>query len=382
MNDEIAEKAMRALRGDDPRAARSTLARLLEQAPERLDIQHALAVTELRLGEAESALERLDKAEIQARAQADETAATLMGNLILTKAAACEDLYDPAGAEVCYREVTANEEGNPRASLGLAYLLFAWGRLDDGKAAMEAYLQAALDEPEALDGNRAFLTSLRAFESGDLHPRIFIEAHRGAYVEFFDHHARQMEAKGWIAEPARMKRGEDGAIVPVIAEGARPYAAERMDLVDPSTGQHGMVGDEPMIVAQVGFEPLARAPVLLRWPERDLPFPVWISTNCPWNHLRVQVALATPSSEAAEQLDAIIGDWYQAGFNGEFGSHDRGRLHTIDDPESPRDAIIAWNVDCGRSEARAIDDLFKRLSVLHEQVPLRQVVIGRGYVPD
>lgn len=382
MKDEIAEKAMRALRGDDPRAARSNLARLLEEAPDRLDLQHAMALTELRLGEAEAALERLDKAEAQAREQADETAAALMGNLVLTKAAACEDLYDPAGAETCYREVLANEEGNPRAALGLAYLLFSWGRNADGQSALDAYLLAALDEPEALDGNRAFLTSLRAFESADLHPRIFLDAHRGAYVEFFDHHARQMEAKGWIAEPARMKRGDDGAIVPVIPEGARPYAAERMDLVDPSTGQHGQVGDQPMIVAQAGYEPLARAPVLLRWPERDHPFPVWISTNCPWNHLRIQIALAEPSSDAAEALDAVVGDWYRAGFDGAFGSHDRGRLHTIDDPESPRDAIIAWNVDCGRAEVGAVDDLFKRLSVLHERVPLRQVVIGRGYVPD
>lgn len=381
MKDEIAEKAMRALRGDDPRAARVALLRLLDQAPERLDLQHALALTELRLGEAEAALERLEETERRARAQADDTAAALMGNLILTKAAAAEDLYDPAGAEACYREVMLREEGNPRAATGLAYLLLAWGRQAEGEAVLDEYLRAALDEPEALEGNRAFLSSLRALAERDVHPRAFVEAHRGAYVEFFDHHARQMEAKGWIAEPARMRRAEDGAIVPIIPEGARPYAAERMDLVDPSTGQHGMVGDQPMIVAQAGFEPLARAPVLLRWPERDFPFAVWISTNCPWNQLPVQISLAAPSAAAAEALDEAVGAWYRAGFEGAFGTHDRGRLHTIDDPESPRDAIISWNVDCGRAEVGAVDDLLRRLAVLHERVPLAAVLIGRGFVP-
>ena len=381
MNDEVAEKAMRALRGDDPRAARIALARILEQAPDRLDVQHALAVTELRLGEAEAALERLDRAEAQARAQADETAAALMGNLLLSKAAACEDLYDPAGAEACYREVIRHEQGNPRAFQGLAYLLLAWGRGDEGAAVLDDYLRAGLDEPDALAGNRAFLDAWRKVQADDLHPRMFLEAHRGGYVEFFDHHARQMAEKGWIAEAARMRRTEDGSVVPVVPEGARPYAAVRIDLVDPATGQPGQVGDQPMIVALAGFEPLARAPALLAWPARDLPFPTWVSTLCPWDQLPVQVALAEPSAAAAEALDAVIGDWYGAGFNGAFGTADRGRFHYISDPESPRGAIITWNVDCGRAEERAVDDLFKRLAVLHARVPLRAVVVGRGYVP-
>lgn len=382
MNDEIAEKAMRALRGDDPRAARSALARILEQAPDRLDVQHAMAVTELRLGEAESALERLDKAEIQARAQADETAAALMGNLLLTKAAACEDLYDPAGAVACYREVMAHEAGNPRAAQGLGYLLMAWGRGDEGAAVLDAYVAAGLDDPEAIKGNGLYLQSYRKLLADDVHPRMFLEAHRGGYVEFFDHHARQMEEKGWIAEAARMRRGDDGALVPVIPEDARPYAAVRIDLVDPATGQQGQVGDQPMVVALAGYEPLARAPTLLRWPEADPPFPTWVSTQCPWDQLPVQVALAEPSAAAAEALDAVVGDWYGAGFHGAFGTPQQGRFHYIGDPESPRGAVITWNVDCGRAEPRAIDDLLRRLTALHERVPLRAVLLGRGYLPE
>ncbi|NOY26971.1 MAG: hypothetical protein GXP62_13965, partial [Oligoflexia bacterium] len=273
MHDDIADKVMRALRGDDPRVVRGALERILKEAPQRLDVQHAMAVTELRLGQAEAALNRLDAAERQARDQADETAGTMMGVLLLSKAAACEDLADPAGAEACYRQVMANEEGNPRAFLGLAYLLMAWGRGDEGARLLQTYIVAALDDPQAMKGNGDFLGAWNKVIADDVHPRMFLEAHRGAYVEFFDHHAAEVAPKGWVAEAARMRRDEDGQVVPVIPDGARPYAAVRVDLVDPATGQVGLVGDQPMIVALAGFEPLARAPSLLSWPRAALPFP-------------------------------------------------------------------------------------------------------------
>ncbi len=49
--DNIAEQAMLALKGDDPQAAARSLRKLLKTAPDRLDLHHALAVTELRLGD-------------------------------------------------------------------------------------------------------------------------------------------------------------------------------------------------------------------------------------------------------------------------------------------------------------------------------------------
>jgi len=381
MSDEVADKALRALRAEDPRAARAALERILEEAPERLDVLHALAVTLLRMGEAGPAMARLEQAEHQARERADETAAALMGAILLTRAAAAEDLYLPGLAEESYREVMEHEEGNPRAAQGLAYLLLAWGRGDHGTAVLDAYIQAALDEAPALAGNRAYVDAWRRFHTDDVHPRMLIEAHRGGYVEFFDHHATAMAEKGWVAEAARMRRDEQGQVVPVIPEGARPYAAVRIDLVDPATGQGGQVGDQPMVVALSGFEPLARAPGLLRWPERDFAFPVWVSTQCPWDQLPVQVALAAPSAATVEALDAVIGDWYTAGFEGGFGASDQGRFHYISDPEMPADGVFVWNVDCGRAEPTAVDDLLKRLAVLHERVGLRQVVLGRGFVP-
>ncbi|RME28644.1 MAG: hypothetical protein D6798_01925 [Deltaproteobacteria bacterium] len=382
IDDEVAAKALRALRAEDPHQSRAALERILEEAPDRMDVLHALAVTLLRLGEPEQAMRRIHQAERIARERADDSATAIMGQIVLARAAACEDLYDPAGAEAAYREILDHEPGNPAAATGLAYLLFAWGRGPEGEEVLSAYLDDALDEPDALAGNRAFLDAWRRLHEDDVHPRMFLEAHRGSYVEFFDHHANRMAEKGWIAEAARMHRDEFGEVVPTIPEGARPYAAVRVDLVDPATGQPGLVGDQPMIVALAGYEPLARAPALVRWPERDHPFPVWVSTQAPWDQLPVQVAVDTPSVDAAERLDATIGDWYQAGFHGSFGTADRGRFHFIGDPEAPGGGdTIVWNVDCGRAELSAISDLLKRLVVLHERVGLRQVVLGRGYVP-
>ena len=82
-----------------------------------------------------------------------------------------------------------------------------------------------------------------------------MDAHRGSYVEFFNHHASEMAAKGWIAEAARMRKDDEGNLVPVIAEGARPYAGTRVDLVDPQTGQAGLVGEQPIVLLGFGGIP-------------------------------------------------------------------------------------------------------------------------------
>ena len=63
----LANKAMEALRGDDPMAAARALQEAVEANPERLDLIHALAVTELRLGEPASALALTEQGERIAR---------------------------------------------------------------------------------------------------------------------------------------------------------------------------------------------------------------------------------------------------------------------------------------------------------------------------
>ena len=249
-------------------------------------------------------------------------------------------------------------------------------------AELDRYLDDGTDEPTFLKGTGDFVASLRALIRNDVHPREFLVGHRGSYLEFFNHHAQQMEAKGWISEAARMMRDESGNVVPLIPEGARPYAAIRVDLVNPETGQPGQIGDQPMVVALAGYEPLAQGPVLIRWPERDHPFALYGCTQCPWDQLPIQVRFANPDIDAIGVLDPIIGDWYTAGYDGAFGSQLEGRLHTISDPEELGPGILIYHVDLGRAEMSAIQDILRRFMVLHEQHPIQSVVLGRGYIPE
>jgi tetratricopeptide (TPR) repeat protein len=385
----LVNQAMAALREGDTDRARGLVASALEAAPARPDIMHALAVLQLQLGEPGIALQLLDQAEERARADADDRAAALMTQLFLTRAAACEDSFDPAGAEDAFREVLENEPGHPRAMHGLAYLLLGWGRLDEGTALLAEYIERGDEGEEYAQANGEFLSCIRRFVAADVHPREFLVAHRGAYCEFFDHHARAMEAKGWIAEAARMRRDEAGKVVPLVPDGARPYAAVRVDLVDPQTGQPGLVGDQPMVVALAGYEALSQAPVLFDWPGH--PFSLWVASQAPWNQLPLQLrfidpvpaAMGAALAAAYEAADKVIGDWYQAGFHGAFGTPERGRLHDISDPETPDQGsgVLTYTVDCGRAELSAIDDLLRRLAVLHERHPMSQVLIGRGFPP-
>ncbi len=378
MNDPYADAALKALKEGDPDKALRALKRAIKEVPERLDLRHALAVTLLRQGEIAEALEQLDAALATAREQADETAATMMPQLLLARAAACEDCYRPGEAEEAYREILTHEADNPRALQGLGHLLLAWGRLEEGLGLLRRYISVGGDGPEYADAAQGFVSAVARFVDEDLHPRNFLEAHRGSYVEFFDHHAERMEAEGWIAEAARMQCLPDGTIAPVIPEGARPYAAVRIDLVDPSTGQPGQVGDQPMVVALAGYEPLAQAMVLIDWP--DQPYPVWVSSICPWDQLPVQVLFGY-DSDPVQAIDATIGDWYTAGYSGEYGETDRGRFHYISDPERIGPRAVLYHVDCGRAELRSIDELLKRLELLHTPYRIEAVLLGRGFLP-
>ncbi|MEC8422823.1 MAG: hypothetical protein VX000_03535, partial [Myxococcota bacterium] len=79
--------------------------------------------------------------------------------------------------------------------------------------------------------------------------------------------------------------------------------------------------------------------------------------------------------------DPVIGDWYTAGFEGDFGSSEAGRFHEIDDPMPAGEDSLVYHVDMGRAETRSIDDLLRRLRVLHGQRPIRSVLFGRGFAP-
>ena len=100
----------------------------------------------------------------------------------------------------------------------------------------------------------------------------------------------------------------------------------------------------------------------------------------PWNllHITIQFESADPVAAA----DPTVGDWYTAGFDGQFGAPDRGRFHSITDPMQIGPHTVRYDLDCGRAEVTAIEDLLKRLNVLHGEHPIAGVLIGRGFIPS
>ena len=376
-----AMSALESLKEGRPDEAIHALQTALQDEPHRLDLIHALAIAHLQLGHAQEALRLTINAETLIEIRGDPFAQHVWPQLLLARAAAYEDLYDPKGAERTFKTLLDLEPRDPRARQGWATIL-GWGRSDEGLSELDRYLQDDVDEPDFLKGTSDFRSAVSRFINEDIHPQIFLEAHRGAYNEFFNHHAEQMAAQGWIAEAAQMMRNEAGEVVPRIPPGARHYAAVRVDLVNPETGQPGQIGDQPMIVAVADYEALAQAPVLISWPKQDWPFPLYVCSQVPWDQLPVQVRFDSIDVDPVAVLDPVIGDWYADGYDGAFGRPTEGRFHTISDPETIGTDSVLYHVDLGRSEQTAIPDLLRRLSVLHAQYPIRCVLLGRGYLPE
>jgi len=374
---EVIKKALLAVQGDDLDAARDALFAALTDHPDRLDLVHTLAIIELQSGRPDHALDLAEKAAAVLSERREPEDLKLLPALLLAAGAACEELDRPIAAEKVYNQILELEPGHPLASQGMGHLLLAWGRSEEGIEILQSVVDQGTDDPRFIEATTKLIAGIKNFNGEDLHPRNFIDAHQGGYCEFFNHHADRTAADGWIAEAARMHRDEQGNLVPSIGEGARPYAAARVDLVDPTTGKAGLVGDEPMIVALAGHEIVAQAPILFEWPNSD--FPTWGSSQVPWNLLNISIVFEGNLPE--EQVDSTIGDWYTAGFDGAFGSPDRGRFHSITPPMPVGENGVRYDLDCGRAETSAVDDLLKRLSVLHSSHPIAVVMIGRGFVP-
>ena len=111
-----------------------------------------------------------------------------------------------------------------------------------------------------------------------------------------------------------------------------------------------------------------------------LPFPLQISSQCPWDQL--PISLLFVDAAGVDAVDGLFGDWYHAGFEGEFGTRDAQRFHYISDPEVKRGGRgVTYTVDLGRARVEALDDLLRRLVALHGSHPIAQLLVGRGYLP-
>ena len=169
------------------------------------------------MGEAKAAQVIAEDAIRMAKESQNEQAMTLIGQMYITLAAACEDLYQIDKAEQAYLTVLHNEEGNPFALQGLSNLMMASGRLDDGIKVLREYTDQGADDPEAIAANQQLIETIEHFRTQSEDPFVFVDAHRGSYCEMFDHYDAQMSEKGWYAEAARMRLDENGqASIPII----------------------------------------------------------------------------------------------------------------------------------------------------------------------
>lgn len=352
-------------------------------APDRPDMNAALGTAYLHRGDAGNAVAPLERAVALAEPFTAPEHQERRREFALTLATAYQ-LMDRVGhAERTLRDVVARwPEHSLEARLQLGQLLLSSCRPEEG---CKVYDEAAdwLDKDQRQSAE-ALVGSIRSFLASGHPASVFLEAHGDSYRGYFDEIAKQQVEHGWYAEAARMARRPDGEVVPVLGEGARPYAFERVDLVNPKDGAVSSVysESEPMVVAVEGLEPLAQVPILLPWTGH--PFAVWVCTRCPWHWLPVVVELAeaVPFERRVDLVEPTVASWYLAGYNGEFGDQESGRFHYVSDPQPLGERAVAWVVDLGRSRFEAVGDLLRRLGVLNDRHPVRRVLFGEGRLPE
>ena len=346
----------------------------------RPDLNNALGMTFLRRGDAANGLPYLKRAVELAEPYTQPEHQEMRQHFHLGLATAQQALDLISDSMSTLNDAVSRWPNSFESRLQLAQLQMQIGELDEGVASFRAlYADQAVD-PEYREMSKVLANAVAAFTESNLSGEIFLQAHQGSYKDYFDEVSAEQIRNGWYAEAARMKRGPGGEPQPIIAQGAKPYAMERVDLVNPQDGTAANVYSEtePMIVTVNGFEPLAQVPVVFPWPGQA--FDVRVCSRCPWHWLDIFVQFTQPGT--AEQLinriDPTIGDWYLAGFNGDFGEKDSGRFHYVTDPEVIGDRAVNYRVDLGRARFEAVENLLKRLDVLHTQTPIERVLFGQG----
>lgn len=376
--DAVSERALQALRSENPQEAKNVLEELISQNPEKVDLRHSLAVVLLNMGESAAAHIVCQDAIRMCFELQDDTATTMLTPLFLADAEACEGLNQPREAAKCYTKILQTEEGHPYARQRYAYLLFASGRIDEGLTQMQSYVDEGYDEPEALEAHQSLVSTIKLFQNNDVHPKEFLTAHREAYVEEFSRIAEDLEKEGWYVEAARMSRDEEGKYIPIIPEGAPSYAAMRVDAVNPQTGQPGRIGEGPYYVGLGDYAILAQSSFVDRWPGKE--FPVYVSSRCAWNHFSIQIRVF--NEQSLDVLDAYIGDWYESGFHGAYGNPNKeGMFHEIYNMERVDHNTVSFYVDLGRARTECVEDFITRLETFHQEHHIDAVLFGDGFLP-
>jgi tetratricopeptide (TPR) repeat protein len=348
----------------------------------RPDIRHALAMAHLHRGDVGNAVEPLEEAVRLSERFAEAQHQTLRREFHLTLATVYQ-LVDRVGASRKVLEtVIARWPEAVEPYLQLGQLLLSSCNPEEG---CKVYARATdLLDKDQRESAKALVGAVRAFLESGNDASGFLEAHGDSYRQYFDEIARAQLEQGWYAEAARMTRRPDGEIVPVLGEGAKPYALERVDLVNPADGSVSSVysEQEPMIVQVEGLEPLAQVPITLPW--AGWPFEVWVSTRCPWHWLSIVVQLREAMDEQSrvEAIEPAISTWYLAGYNGEFGDKETGRFHYVTDPDMVGTRAITYVVDLGRAKFDAIPDLLRKLVIAHDRTPIQRVLFGEGRLPE
>ncbi len=379
---EHAQAAIAAIsekRFDDAIAA---FQRAIELAPERPDMNHGLAMAHLHRGDMLSAIPHLERAVKLAEPFDAPELQEMRRDYHLQLAATYQVADRTEDAEATLRDAMKRWPDASEPYLRLAQLLGTSCRLD---GALSAWKQA-IDhlEGEAKTAAEAMVGASEAFIDAEQSGALFLQAHSASYIEYFDKVAEEQAKNGWYAEAARMAKGADGELVPVVAEGARPWALSRADLVNPSDGNvHGVYSEtEPMVVALNGLEPLAQIPLLFPWPGQ--PFDVWVCSQAPWHWLNVMVQFRSPAESddaLIERIDERIGGWYLEGYNGTWGSAESGRFHYATDPSVVGNRAVHYVFDLGRARYEAIEALMRRLVILHDTHPIERVIFGTGRLP-
>jgi len=357
--------------------------------PSRPDMNNALGTAHMHRGDVGSAIAPLERAVDLAEPFTAPEHQELKREFHMQLATAYQLMDRVAESAVVLRGVVTTWPDEVIPRLRLAQLLVSSCQLKEGLAVYrDAFDVLDAETKEAIE---ALVGSVEAFLESEHEASVFLQGHQAEYKTYFDEVASQQP--DWYAEAARMAKGPDGEPVAVVVSGAKPYAFSRVDLVNPADGTVSSVysDKEPMVVALNGLEALAQVPILLPW--KGHAFDVYVCTQCPWHWLTVTVQFETPvdgddrveewiRDRLCERIDPIIGDWYLAGYNGEYGTKDEGRFHYITDPEILGDRGVSYVVDLGRARYSAVEALMRKLIVLHDTHPIRRVIFGRGGLPE